>query len=787
MEQMKKPEVESIEGLSPSISIEQKNISRSPRSTVGTVTEIYDYLRLLYARVGIPHCPDCGKEIRGQNIQQIIDQISEWEEGTKFSVLAPIARGKKGEFQKELMTFRSKGFVRARIDGQELSLAQPIQLKKSHRHDISIYVDRLILRKGLEGRLAEALEMAIDITKGLVEVELPGKVPLLFSTQFACVDCGQSFAELEPRNFSFNSSYGACPQCDGLGAIYTENPDASDKEEETPLHAEICSLCLGSRLKKESLSVKFNGFNIAEFCEQTIKQCLATVEAVKLNKNQTVVATPLLKEVRARLNFLLNVGLDYLTLSRSAHTLSGGEAQRIRLATQIGSHLIGVLYVLDEPSIGLHQRDNERLIQTLENLRDQGNTVIVVEHDQDTIERADFIVDMGPGAGSRGGYITFAGSPKDLKTAKNSLTSLYLRGEMTVPVPKARRPSKKKIEVKGCSLHNLKEIDLTIPLGNFIVVTGVSGSGKSTLVIDTLLPLLRGEDPKKLLCTSISGREHIDKVIHVDQGPIGRTPRSNPATYTGLFSDIRTLFAALPDSQIRGYTASRFSFNVEGGRCEACSGDGTLRISMHFLPDVFVPCEICRGKRYNRETLDILYRGKSIADVLAMTTEEALSFFDRIPSLKNKLLLFVEVGLGYIQLGQNAVTLSGGEAQRIKLTKELSKRATGKTLYILDEPTTGLHFEDIRKLVEILHLLVDQGNTVIVIEHHLDVIKQGDTLIDLGPEGGDKGGMIVGTGTPEELAKNGRSYTGHYLKKLLFVGDTPTKKNPEGTSPKDLV
>ncbi len=872
LEQMKKPEVDSIDGLSPSISIEQKNISRNPRSTVGTVTEIYDYLRLLYARVGTPHCFSCGKPIQSQTIQQIVDQIMTFAEGAKFSVMAPIVRGKKGEYQKELTELRSQGFVRARIDNNEVNLSSPLKLQKSLKHDISIYVDRLVLKAGIESRLAEALEIATRIAGGLAEIAFSDELkPRFYSTKFACADCGTSFPEVEPRSFSFNSPHGACPACNGIGtedridaSRVVANPDLSIKDGAIePLAQEIlpwkdavfkqlasafkfdlekpfksfpakvqnlilygskeeiefsaqtkskthtfkqafegvipalqqmwkeaesysqiselepyiayqpCSTCKGTRLQKEILFVTIEGKNISEFCEMNVDTCAAFVKTIKLPKHKQLISVPILKEIESRLSFLSNVGLSYLTLSRSAATLSGGEAQRIRLATQIGSNLVGVLYILDEPSIGLHQRDNEKLIKTLERLRDQGNSVIVVEHDEETIERADLVIDIGPGAGEHGGNVVFIGTPEALKKDPGSLTGQYLSQRSVIPIPAERRKGdpEKTLTIKGAREHNLKNVNLTIPLGTFMVITGVSGSGKSSLIIDTLMPALenrlRGNKNQIAKCDSIEGLDHLDKVVHVDQSPIGRTPRSNPATYTGLFGDIRGLFAELPESKVRGYSASRFSFNVQGGRCEACSGDGTIKISMHFLPDVFVECEVCHGKRYNRETLEVLYRGKNIADVLAMTCEHALGFFERVPSIRSKLQVLNEVGLGYIQVGQSAVTLSGGEAQRIKLAKELNRRATGKTIYILDEPTTGLHFDDVKKLLQILAALVNQGNTVIVIEHNLDVIKQADQIIDLGPEGGDAGGKIIFQGTPEDICRREDSHTGKYLAKVF--------------------
>ena len=874
LEQMNKPDLDSIEGLSPSISIEQKNTSRNPRSTVGTVTEIYDFLRLLYARLGEAHCPDCGKKVSSQSIAQICDQIMELPSGTKFSVLAPLVRGKKGEYQKELQELRNQGFSRVKVDGQEMSLAAPIKLKKSFKHDISVYIDRLILKAGIETRLLEALETSVRLSEGLAEVEFldPASVKL-FSTQLACSFCGMSFPELEPRSFSFNSSHGWCDTCEGLGTeskfdpelivpnrklslkegaiapwaakskawlsqvfeplsqkfnfsvetpfeslpekiqalllfgsgkeevdfstgsgksktyfkqkfegvipLLEEKLDSGIEEEAGALLSDFltylpCPACLGARLRRESLSVRVSGKNIAEFCKATVVGAKKNIQSLSWSKSQAPVAEPIIKEIVARLEFLENVGLTYLTLDRSGNTLSGGEFQRIRLATQIGSHLVGVLYVLDEPSIGLHQRDNQRLIQTLERLRDQGNSVLVVEHDEETIQKADYVIDVGPGAGVHGGEIVFAGDYQSLTHAKKSLTAKYLFKQEMIPVPETRRPLRNELvlTLKNVSANNLKNETALFPIGTFICVSGVSGSGKSTLIIDTLLPALQrhlsGKTLSGLAFCEILGLENIDKAVYVDQSPIGRTPRSNPATYTGVFTEIRQLFASLPESKVRGYTLGRFSFNVEGGRCDTCSGDGTLKISMHFLPDVFVPCEVCRGKRYNRETLEVLYKDKSIADVLEMPIEEAAAFFERIPSIKSKFQTLLDVGLGYIKVGQSSVSLSGGEAQRIKLARELTKRATGKTVYVLDEPTTGLHFHDVRKLIEILHRLVDQGNTVVVIEHNLDVIKQADHLIDLGPEGGAEGGRILFQGTPEALCSIKESHTAQYLKPLLL-------------------
>ncbi len=869
LEQLKKPLVDSIDGLSPSISIEQKNISRNPRSTVGTVTEIYDFLRLLFARLGTPHCFQCGNPIQSQSTTQIADHILSLPTGTKVSILSPIARGKKGEFQKELNAVRAKGFSRVRIDGEDVTLSAPLKLKKTFKHDISVYIDRLILKDGISNRLAEAVEMAIEISEGTLELFLPDKNETrFFSTQFACTQCGASFPEIEPRCFSFNNPQGQCETCLGLGTHSIFDPelvipnhslslkegaivaweekskasmdrvidalttkykfkattpygDLSEKIQNIILHGSgdeelefkvagkssfkqpfegvipslqkdlekatnsfdetqleqylthlPCPDCKGARLKKEFLSVLVQNKNIAEIAEMPISETMDFIDSLKFSKSQNLIAIPVLKEIKARLEFLNDVGLSYLSLMRSSATLSGGEAQRIRLATQIGSNMVGVLYVLDEPSIGLHQRDNSKLIQTLEKLRDIGNSVIVVEHDEETIERCDFVVDLGPHAGKNGGEIVFAGDPKNLSKCERSLTGKYLSHKIEIPVPPRRAIDPKKIlRITGARENNLANLKIDFPLGLFICVSGVSGSGKSSLIIDTLLTNLTlaiNQRRKTFVnCSSIEGMEFLDKVVHVDQSPIGRTPRSNPATYTGLFGDIRSLFSNLPESKARGFTPGRFSFNVHGGRCDACNGDGNLKIQMNFLPPVYVECEICRGKRYNRETLEALYRGKNIADVLKMPVDEATDFFSKVPQIHSKLDTLLGVGLSYIELGQNAVTLSGGEAQRIKLAKELNRRATGRTIYILDEPTTGLHFEDVRRLLEILQLLVNQGNTVIVIEHNMDVIKQADHVIDLGPEGGKGGGQIVCSGTPEEVAKHPSSYTGLYLKKVL--------------------
>ncbi|HHD2769466.1 TPA: excinuclease ABC subunit UvrA [Clostridium perfringens] len=872
--QMDKPDVESIEGLSPAISIDQKTTSRNPRSTVGTVTEIYDYLRLLYARVGIPHCPKCGKEITQQSVDQIVDQIMELPERSKIMILAPIIRGRKGTHEKVLENIKKQGFVRARIDGEIYDLTEDeVKLEKNIKHNIEAVVDRIIVKDGIEGRLTDSIETSLKMAEGLVLVNIIGEEDRLYSEHFACADCGISIDELAPRMFSFNSPFGKCERCDGLGTLMeidedlvVPNKDLSIrggaistwgdsrmKEEswtycvlkalmekykfdlDTPykdlpskvrevlmygepeklkvtytkenvtavynhsfegeinnlrrrymetgsdaMKAEIekymsdnpCPKCKGARLKPEALAVTVGGKNIFEFTSMAIREELEFINSVEFSEKDKIISSQIIKEIQARLSFLINVGLDYLDLARTAGTLSGGEAQRIRLATQIGSQLMGVLYILDEPSIGLHQRDNDRLIATLKQLRDVGNTLIVVEHDEDTMREADYIVDIGPGAGEHGGQIVAAGTLEEIMENKDSLTGQYLTGAKKVELPEERRKGNGNfITVKGAKENNLKNVTAKFPLGTLTMVTGVSGSGKSTLVNEILYKGLnkivnKAKDlPGKF--KEITGYENIDKIIDIDQSPIGRTPRSNPATYTGTFDIIRELFSQTQEAKMRGYKPGRFSFNVKGGRCEACSGDGIIKIEMQFLSDVYVPCEVCKGKRYNRETLEVKYKGKNIADVLNMTVEEALEFFENIPRIKNKLQTLMDVGLGYIRLGQPSTQLSGGEAQRIKLAYELSKRSTGKTLYILDEPTTGLHIHDVNRLVKILQRLVDGGNTVIVIEHNLDMIKCADYIVDLGPEGGDKGGMIVATGTPEKITEVEESYTGKYLKKYL--------------------
>ncbi len=819
LEQMDKPDVDSIEGLSPAIAIEQKTTSRNPRSTVGTVTEIYDYLRLLFARIGRPHCPQCGDPITAQTVQQMVDALMAQPAGAKLSVLAPIVRDRKGEYRKELQDSRRAGFIRARIDGKPHDLAEEIALDKQKKHTIEIVVDRVVLKHDdpTMQRLADSLEIALKQAHGLVVVSVEGGKDLIYSEKLACVRCGFSYSELTPRLFSFNSPHGACPACDGLGheppkgcPVFGEDDEYEEDAFET---LTLCPICKGDRLKPESLSVLLDRKSIAAVTRLSIRDAGEFFQRLKLTEREQFIAHRILKEIRERLGFLINVGLDYLTLDRAAATLSGGEGQRIRLATQIGSGLVGVLYILDEPSIGLHQRDNQRLLDTLRRLRDLGNTVIVVEHDAETMRRADYILDLGPGAGVHGGYVVAHGAPAEIMANPNSLTGRYLREDITITLPHRARQAGRHLTVAGAREHNLKNVTVKIPLGLLTCVTGVSGSGKSTLLFDVLYRSLRqllyGErrtrpvareatgtttshcltrppgtrrdasssrgkpqalphDAQKSSwvtgCADIKGVEHIDKIVNIDQSPIGRTPRSNPATYTGLFTYIREFFANLPESRVRGYRLGRYSFNVKGGRCEACQGDGLIKIEMHFLPDVYVTCEVCKGRRYNRETLEVRHKEKSIADVLDMTVEEALAFFQHLPLIKGKLQTLFDVGLGYIKLGQSATTLSGGEAQRVKLSRELSKRATGRTLYILDEPTTGLHFADIQKLLEVLNRLVESGNTVVVIEHNLDVVRNADWIIDLGPEGGDRGGEVVVAGTPKEVAGVKASHTGRVLR-----------------------
>ena len=871
LEQMERANVESIEGLSPAIAIDQRGMSRNPRSTVGTVTEIYDYLRLLFARIGEPFCPHCGSPISSQTLQQMTEAILRLPKGTSLTILSPIIRGKKGEYRKELEELRRDGFVRVRIDGQMRDLSEEARLDKKKRHEIDVVVDRLVVKEGAEKRINDSLEIASHLSEGIVKVEREGSAPIVFSQKFSCIQCGFSFPEITPRMFSFNSPVGACPACGGLGTkryfdpdLIIPNPSLSinegailpwkekgeaflrpvleglakhydfdldtpfnrlpkpvqhlllygsegekiafkvrgkgklhlfrqefegvipelerrwegeedeelDGESEEFMDVAPCPDCGGTRLKKDVLSIKVGGKSIAEVTHLYVKEALDFLKGLELTPRSQKIARGVLREIEERLKFMIEVGLDYLTLDRTAATLSGGESQRIRLATQIGSSLVGVLYILDEPSIGLHQRDHLRLLGTLKRLRDLGNTVIVVEHDEETIRSADYIVDMGPGPGERGGEVVFIGPPEELEKAEHSLTGQYLSGKKSIPLPERRRPvTEKYLVLRGASANNLKNIDVKIPVGVFNCVTGVSGSGKSTLIIDTLYCLLVQQlyrFPQHCVSVKgIEGLEHVDKVVHVDQMPIGRTPRSNPATYTGVFQPVRELFAQLPESRMRGFMPGRFSFNVTGGRCETCHGDGVLKVEMQFLPDVYVTCEECHGKRYNRETLNMRYKGKTISDVLEMTAEEANEFFGAIPAIRQKLQTLCDVGLGYLRLGQAATTLSGGEAQRIKLARELSKRETGRSVYILDEPTTGLHFADIQRLLDVLNRLTDRGNTVIVIEHNMEVIKSADYIIDLGPEGGENGGEVIGCGRPEELAKNPDSYTGQFLKKKL--------------------
>ena len=869
LEQMERANVESIEGLSPAIAIDQRGMSRNPRSTVGTVTEIYDYLRLLFARIGEPFCPHCGSPISSQSLQQMTETLLRLPKGTPLTILSPTVRGKKGEYRKELEELRRDGFVRVRIDGQMRDLSEEIRLDKNKHHEIDVVVDRLAIKEGAEKRINDSLEIASHLSEGIVKVEREGSAPTIFSQKFSCIRCGFSFPEITPRMFSFNSPQGACPTCSGLGTKRYFDPDLvvpdpslsvnegallpwkekgeaflrpvleglakhyhfdldtpfnrlsksvqrlllhgsegerisfkvkgkgkshlfrqefegvipemerkwkEDGEEDGELDGFMsvapCPDCGGTRLKKEVLSIKVGGRSIAEVTRLYVKEALGFLRRLELSPRSQKIAQGILKEIEERLKFMAEVGLDYLTLDRTAATLSGGESQRIRLATQIGSSLVGVLYILDEPSIGLHQRDHLRLLGTLKRLRDLGNTVIVVEHDEETIRSADYIIDMGPGPGERGGEVVFTGPPDALMKTEHSLTGQYLSEEKIIPLPKQRRPIEEKyLVLRGATANNLKNIDVKIPLGVFTCITGVSGSGKSTLIIDTLYCLLAQQlyrlHQRCVSVQGIEGLEYVDKVIHVDQMPIGRTPRSNPATYTGVFQPIRDLFAQLPESRMRGFMPGRFSFNVSGGRCETCHGDGVLKIEMQFLPDVYVTCEECHGKRYNRETLDVRYKGRTISDVLEMTAEEANDFFQAIPMIRQKLQTLCDVGLGYLKLGQPATTLSGGEAQRIKLARELSKRETGRSVYILDEPTTGLHFADIQRLLDVLNRLTDKGNTVIVIEHNMEVIKSADYIIDLGPEGGENGGEVIGCGTPEELLQNPVSYTGQFLKKKL--------------------
>jgi excinuclease ABC subunit A len=766
LELLQKPEVDSIEGLSPSIAIEQKTTSKSLRSTVGTITDIYDYLRVAFTRIGKLGCYKCGNPIDSQGTKHITEIINSLPDGKRFQILSPIVMGRKGEYRKELMEARQKGFIRARIDGEMTDITKEIKLNRYKRHDIDIVVDRLISKSGIDKHVSSAITLATGLTDVVIINFIDDNRDLFFSTKLACSKCGINYPEVSPRFFSFNSPYGACPKCRGLGFR-----NISDEEEEDVGSLKPCTSCHGMRLKKESLSVKINGLNIGDLSAMPISDIIDFLNRLHLSDTEQTIASKILKETRERLHFLDEVGLGYLTLNRPAGTLSSGESQRIKLATQIGSSLTGVLYIFDEPSIGLHPRDCSRLLDSICRLRDAGNTVIVVEHDEDTMKRANHIIDMGPHAGINGGYIVAEGGIQEIVTANNSLTGSFLSGHMSIPVPQTRRSPRDFMTIQEAQEFNLKKVDVDIPLGVFTCVTGVSGSGKSTLVLEILFKSLARKLHRASVVPGkhkkIQGIDKLNKIIDIDQAPLGRTPRSNPATYTGVFTFIRNLFARLPESRVRGYMPSRFSFNVVGGRCEACKGDGLVKVSMHFLPDLYVPCDTCKGARYNRETLEIKYRGKNISDILSMTVSQALHFFDAIPPLKRKLATLERVGLGYIQLGQSATTLSGGEAQRVKLSRELSKKGTGKTLYILDEPTTGLHYVDIQKLLEVLNRLVDAGNSVIVIEHNLEVIKSADYIIDLGPEGGAKGGEIVAAGTPEEIAENPESYTGQFLKKKL--------------------
>lgn len=774
LEQLQKPEVDAIEGLSPSIAIDQKTVSRSPRSTLSTITEIYDYLRVLYTRLGKPFCYKCGAEISTQESGNIIEAVLAMPEGTRLQILAPIVRDRKGNYRKELLEMRNEGFVRARIDGEMVDLTEEILLEKKKRHTIEIVVDRLIMKDGVERQVREAVGTAFKYADTVTVNLVKGNKDILFSRAAACLKCGISYPDIIPRFFSFNSRAGACPACNGLGYenLQEDSPDIEEYR--------TCTSCNGFRLRKEALSVLFHGISIGQFCSMSVKDASAFLSTLPLTEREGFIARRVLKEVRDRLSFLTQVGLDYLTLSRPSVTLSGGEAQRIRLASQMGSSLTGVLYVLDEPSIGLHPRDCVKLLESLTAIRDAGNTVVVVEHDEETIRWADHIIDMGPGAGVRGGWVIAEGTPAEIEQNSNSITGRYLSGKTAIETPSVRRPLKQFFFVRGAAEHNLKQIDVGIPVQAFTCVTGVSGSGKSTLIFDILFRALHKQlaGPQEIILQpgryrEIEGIQLIDKVISVDQTPIGRTPRSNPVTYTGIFSHIRDLFALLPDAKVRGYKNSRFSFNIEGGRCEACRGNGMIKVEMHFLPDVYVQCEKCRGTRYNHETLEIKYREKHIAGVLDLSVSEALQFFENIPQIRRRLEVLDDIGLGYIHLGQPATTLSGGEAQRIKLSRELNKRSTGNTLYILDEPTTGLHFSDIQKLLHVLNLLVDQGNTVIVIEHNLDVIKSADYIVDLGPEGGEQGGELLAAGTPEEVSLNSRSHTGRFLRQYLLKGTPP--------------
>ncbi|MFZ3122551.1 MAG: excinuclease ABC subunit UvrA [Thermodesulfovibrionales bacterium] len=777
LEQLQKPDVDLIEGLSPSIAIEQKTVTKSPRSTLGTITEIYDYMRVLYTRIGKPYCYNCGSLIAAQEPQNIIDSVVSLPQGTRIQILAPIVRDRKGEYKKELYDMLRDGFIRARIDGVMFDLTQDIKLKKQQRHTIEIVIDRLLIKTGTERQIKSAIDSALKYTDTVIINLIDKNKDIPFSRTMACPNCSISYPEINPRFFSFNSRYGACLRCNGIGFENISEGFEAEKQEfgaindEELTHLSPCRTCKGMRLRKEALSIKIKDTNIAEFSRMSVINAIQFINALKLTDREQIIASRVLREVKDRLSFLDKVGLGYLTVDRLSLTLSGGEAQRIRLATQMGSSLTGVLYVLDEPSIGLHPRDCKKLLESLSSIRDSGNTVIIVEHDEDTINWADHVIDMGPGGGLRGGWITAEGPPAVIRDNKNSLTGRYLKGELSIPVPAKRRKPGDFIKIIGASEFNLKDIDVKMPLGLFICITGVSGSGKSTLIFETLYKAIAGKLYKSALIPGkhreITGIEKIDRIICVDQSPLGRTPRSNPATYTGIFTYIRELFAQIQDSKVRGYTASRFSFNVAGGRCESCRGGGTLKVAMHFLPDVYIPCNVCKSKRYNKETLEIRYKDKNIADVLAMTVSEMLQFLSAIPLIRQRLEILEDVGLGYIQLGQSATTLSGGEAQRVRLSKEFGKRSTGNTLYLLDEPTTGLHFADIQKLLDVINSLIDLGNTVVVIEHNLDVIKSADYIIDLGPEGGEKGGRIIAAGTPEEVSMNPDSYTGIALKNKL--------------------
>ncbi len=777
LEQMQKPEVDYIEGLSPAIAIDQKTVSRSPRSTVGTITEIYDYMRVLYTRIGIPYCYQCGSVITTQDLHNIIRAILSLPEGTRVQVLAPIVRERKGEYKKELQQMRMDGFVRARIDGKMVDLTQDVPLKKQQRHTIEIVIDRFIIKHSVERQIRQAIDTSLRHADTVVINLIDENKDIPFSRTLACPQCGISYPEIEPMLFSFNSKYGACPRCKGIGfegisdAFELQSPGFGIAEEELT-HMVPCKACGGMRLRKEALNIKLHNISIGEFSKMSVKDAGDFVGGLRLSERETTISKRVLKEVKDRLSFLDKVGLGYLTLNRPSLTLSGGEAQRIRLATQIGSSLTGVLYVLDEPSIGLHPRDCAKLLKSLSMIRDAGNTIIIVEHDEETIRTADHAIDMGPGAGKNGGWIISTGAPPEIMNDTASVTGKYLTGQLAIPVSAKKRKSKEFLKITGASEFNLKNVTVSIPLGVFACVTGVSGSGKSTLIFEILYKALSRYLYKSSLLPGqykkIEGMEKVDKVICIDQSPLGRTPRSNPATYTGIFTFIRDIFSQLPESRVRGYKASRFSFNVSGGRCEACQGDGLKKIEMHFLPDVYVTCDVCKGKRYNKETLDVRYKDKNISDVLEMTISEALGFFGAIPSLKQRLDILEDMGMGYLKLGQSATTLSGGEAQRLRLSKELGKKATGNTLYILDEPTTGLHFVDIQRLLNVINRLVDMGNSVIVIEHDLDIIKSADYIIDMGPEGGDEGGRITATGTPEDVAKNKESHTGRYLAKKII-------------------